>query len=142
MFMDSAMEHPAVAPAGLFSDPIVLLKNNDSEGRFPASVHQFPRNGAPDDSSPHNANIIRVHRAGFLIWILRSFKPCSGQRGAATTLAAQQSGVRTILLVWMCSTGACAWLTFTRTSTATFCLSFAGAGVRLSCRRSRRESWS
>jgi hypothetical protein len=95
MFVDSAMEHSAVAPAGLLRHAIVLLENNDAEGRVPAPVHQLSGDGAPYDPCSHNADVIRVHRAGSLASGRRSSAQCSGCHSTSTAWAAQQRGACT-----------------------------------------------
>jgi hypothetical protein len=61
MFMDSAMEHSAVAPAGFFSCPLVLFEYDDAERAVPVPMPQLPGDGAPYNPCAYDADIIRFH---------------------------------------------------------------------------------
>src|SRR5215510_6759674 len=65
MFVDSTVEHAAVAAAGLFSGSLALFQYDDTEWCLPAPVPQLPGNGASDNASSDNADVIHVHRIGF-----------------------------------------------------------------------------
>src|SRR5438309_4212485 len=142
MFVDSAMEHAAVAPAGLLRHAIVLLENNDAEGRVPAPAHQLSGDGAPYDPCSNNADVIRVHRAGSLASWRRWSAQCSWCHSTSTAWAAQQRGVRTTEVFQARTPGEFACLIFNRISTGTSCLFFAEAGVKPLSKRLRQRKWS
>jgi len=62
--VDSAVEHATVASAGLSSRAFVSLNGNDAERAIPASICQFPGNGATDDPRTDDADVICIHRPG------------------------------------------------------------------------------
>src|SRR5262249_44221699 len=93
-FVDSAMEHTAVSPAGFLCHTIVQLDNYDAKGPVPAVVRQLFGDGAPYDSCSHDTDIIHVHRARSLACARRSRAQSPWLHSTSAALATQQSGVR------------------------------------------------